>query len=299
MSTVVARREELRTARTPFVSATVVRAARPTSATAGDAAIVLGDGSIEGFVGGDCAESSVRTHALAVLDAHEPLLLRILPEVGGDDAGQPGALTVRNPCLSGGSLEIFLEPWIPPALLVVQGDSPVARSLREVGAAAGFAVEAAGCHLPADATAVVAASHGRADEGGLLVDAVRSGVPYVALVASHRRGSGVLDGLDLTADERASVRTPAGLDIGARTAGEIAVSILAELVSLRPRVVVSPSAVALPADADGTATDPVCGMPVATVEASLHLDLDGGRTWFCGPGCREAFAADPGAYAAS
>lgn len=298
MSTVVARREQLRSARTPFVAATVVRAERPTSATAGDAAIVLGDGSIEGFVGGDCAESSVRTHALAVLDTHEPLLLRILPEVGGDDRGQPGALTVRNPCLSGGSVEIFLEPWIPPALLVVQGDSPVARALREVGAAAGLAAEAAGCHLPADATAVIAASHGRADEASLLVDAVRGGVPYVALVASPRRGAGVLDALDLTVDERARVRSPAGLDLGARTPGEIAVSVLAELISLRPRVVTQPST---PAEATGqaTAVDPVCGMSVATVAASLHLESAGERRWFCGPGCRDAFAADPGAYAAS
>ena len=294
----VDRRDGLRAARTPFVSATVVRAERPTSAQPGDAAIVLEDGSIEGFVGGDCAESSVRAHALASLEAREPLLLRILPEAAVDAPEQPGALTVHNPCLSGGSLEIFLEPWIPPALLVVQGDSPVARSLRELGAAAGFATASTTDGVPGDATAVVAASHGRDDEAAVLVDAVRSGVPYVGLVASPRRAAGVLGALDLSEEERAAIHSPAGLDIGARTPQEIALSILAEIVSVRPRVrTVQPGSTDVPAGAAaGTALDPVCGMTVATVASSLHLDHDGDRIWFCGPGCRDAYAADPTSY---
>ncbi len=295
--------EALRAARTPFVSATVVRAERPTSAKPGDAAIVLPDGSIDGFVGGDCAESSVRAHALASLDAHEPLLLRILPEAAAEVPSQSGAVTVHNPCLSGGSLEIFLEPWIPPALLAIQGDSPVARAIRAVGEAAGFATVDTADGVPTDATAVIAASHGRDEEATLLVEAVRSGVPYVGLVASPRRGAGVLGALDLTADQRTAIRSPAGLDIGARTPEEIALSILAEIVSLRPRVAIAPTD-ALTSDAaetggSGSAIDPVCGMTVATVPSSLHLDLGGERTWFCGPGCRDAYAADPSAYPAA
>lgn len=298
MATVAGRSESLRAARTPFVSATVVRAERPTSAKPGDAAIVLRDGTIEGFVGGDCAESSVRTYALAALDAAEPLLLRILPEAA-DAPAQPGAMTVHNPCLSGGSLEIFLEPWIPPALVVVQGDSPVARALQQLGAASGFSTTSTARGVPADATAVIAASHGRDDEPGVLVDAVRSGVPYVGLVASPRRGAAVIGSLDLDADDRAAIHSPAGLDIGARTPEEIALSILAEIVSIRPRVTApAPALDDAPIVDTGTAIDPVCGMTVATVARSLHLDLDGERTWFCGPGCRDAYASDPASYGA-
>src|SRR3954453_515898 len=113
------RADELRAARTPFVVATVVRAQRPTSVHTGDAALVLGDGTIEGFVGGACAEQSGRLHALRCLETAEPLLLRIVP----GDAEQPaaeGAVTVWTPCLSGGSLEIFLEPVLPrPRVAVV------------------------------------------------------------------------------------------------------------------------------------------------------------------------------------
>src|SRR5512141_2228634 len=107
------RAEELRRNRAAFVHARVVVAEKPTSAKPGAEAIVLADGTIEGFVGGACAESTVRAQALALLDSAETLLLRITPE---PEAPRPGSLTVHNPCLSGGTLEIFLEPIVPAPL---------------------------------------------------------------------------------------------------------------------------------------------------------------------------------------
>src|SRR5947209_2834593 len=97
------RAEALATARVPFVSATVVRVERPASVRPGAAAIILADGSIDGFVGGACAESSVRLQALRVLETGEAVLMRIAPDGGGGEAGE-GTVTVENPCLSGGSL---------------------------------------------------------------------------------------------------------------------------------------------------------------------------------------------------
>jgi len=92
-----------------FVTATVVRAQRPTCVQAGDVAIVRPDGTLEGFVGGVCTEDNVRAYALEALQSGEPLLLRILPEVF-DTIEEDGAVTVGNPCLSGGGIELFLEP---------------------------------------------------------------------------------------------------------------------------------------------------------------------------------------------
>ena len=92
-----------------YVTATVVRAVRPTSVRPGDRAIVRSDGSLDGFVGGVCTEDNVRAYALAALRSGEPLLLRILPEVF-DTVEDDGAVTVGNPCLSGGGIELFLEP---------------------------------------------------------------------------------------------------------------------------------------------------------------------------------------------
>src|SRR3954452_18699706 len=105
-----ARVTELTSARVPFVHATVVRSQEPSSARPGDDAVVLSDGRIEGFVGGQCAEESVRAAALDSLATGESLLLRVLPDGGEHFPESPSARVVVNPCLSGGALEIFLEP---------------------------------------------------------------------------------------------------------------------------------------------------------------------------------------------
>jgi xanthine dehydrogenase accessory factor len=184
--------------------------------------------------------------------------------------------------------------------LVVFGDAPVARSLRALASHLGWDVPEAGANVVNDAAnigddvaAVVVASHGR-DEEVALIEALRAGIPYIGLVASRKRGESVLASLDLGDADVGHVHTPAGLDIGARSSGEVALSIMAEIVSIRPRP--SGRTIADATPSSGTATDPVCGMSVATVESSLHLEHDEGRVWFCGSGCLRAFAADPAAY---
>ncbi|MEY2581399.1 MAG: xanthine dehydrogenase accessory factor [Ilumatobacteraceae bacterium] len=286
-----ARASELRRARAAYVHARVVVAEKPTSAKPGAEAIVLADGTIEGFVGGACAESTVRAQALALLDNGETLLLRITPE---PEPPRPGSLTVHNPCLSGGTLEVFLEPVIPAPLVVVAGDTPIARALLDLVGPLGHAGMSYAGTLPADAAAVVVATHGR-DEEMLLRDALLAEVPYVGLVASRKRGEAVLGALDICGSMKAQVHTPAGLDIGARTPEEVALSILAEIISTRPRQSGRPVGEGAPSSNE-SAIDPVCGMTVAMVDASLHLDHEEHRYWFCGSGCLRAFNADPHAY---
>jgi xanthine dehydrogenase accessory factor len=285
---------ELTRTREPFVQATVVRAQKPTSAHAGDTALVHADGSIDGFVGGTCAEASVREYGLMTLSTNQPLLLRIVP---GETAGPPeeGAVTVANPCLSGGAVEIFLEPRVPAPRMLVVGDSPVAEALADLGRPLGFdvvLVRGEEAQPRAGDAAVVVASHGRGEEPALTA-ALRLGVPYVGLVASRIRGAGVLAALDVSDDQRSRVHSPAGLDIGSRTAAEIALSILAELVAERRAA--ERHAPAAPAPA--SAVDPVCGMTVAAVHTSPHVTVDGGTTWFCCEGCRTAFEKNPARYA--
>ena len=286
---VTARAAALRADRVPFVHVRVVLAENPTSAKPGDEALVLADGTMEGFVGGTCAETTVRSQSLALLDSGDATLLRITPEPEDD---QPGKRVVHNPCLSGGTLELFLEPIVPSPLVFVAGEAPIARALLALGAALGYELrpydgaDLSGC------AAVVVASHGR-DEEDALSAALAAGVPYVGLVASRKRGRAVLESLGGDAIDR--VHSPAGLDIGARTAEEVALSVLAEIVSIRPR----PARVST-GDVEvlviGEAVDPVCGMTVAMVDTSLHLEHEGRTVWFCGSGCLRAFADNPTAF---
>src|SRR5262249_617777 len=290
-------------------AAAVVGAQSPTSVRAGDSAIVRPDGAIGGFVGGTCAEASVRLYSLRAMESGDPVLLRILP---GASEGQPeaseGAVTVKNPCLSGGALEGFLEPHLLAPAPRGLGPAPPAPApaaparRREEAARDGGRGE--------DGGGVGGGGHGEGEErvvrGGL-----RSEVPYVALVASGVRGQAVRESLDLTDDERARLHTPAGIEIGAETPEEIALAILAEIISLRPegepgiaprprstgaapppevpeQASPEPAPVAISTE---TAVDPVCGMEVAVSEASVHLERDGDLHYFCSEGCRDAFMA--------
>lgn len=297
------RADGLRHGRTPFVLATVVRAERPTSAKPGDSALVLPDGTVEGFVGGSCAETTVQLQGLRVLETGESLLLRITPDAatGAEDAPEPGEglVTVANPCLSGGTLDIFLEANLPPALAYIYGHAPIARALLDIGRALGLDARPAQPRdpLPGDLDVIVIATHGR-DEEAVLTEAARTEVPYIGLVASRKRGTAVLDGLGLTEDQRARIHTPAGLDIGARTPTEVALSVYAEIIALRPQTAraAHPHAEAA-AQAKTEVVDPVCGMTVAITPTTLSLDRAGTRVYFCGPGCQHAFADDPSRYA--
>jgi xanthine dehydrogenase accessory factor len=278
----VQRMEGLLAAGDPFVTATVVRAAKPTSVRPGDVALVLADGTIEGFVGGVCAQESVRLHAARAMETGEAVLLRLEPGMGEERAPSNGVVIARNPCLSGGALEIFLDPQLPAPRVVVVGDTPIARAVADVARAAGYDVAHDGDPRPSDA-ALIVASHGSGEEAAL-ARALETGVGYVALVASTRRGGAVLDSLDVPAELRAQVHTPAGLDIGARTPADIAISILAQMVAER-------TAHAPVAAAPRTAVDPVCGMEVLATDATPHADAGGERVYFCCDGCRSAYAA--------
>jgi len=283
------RAAELEDAGVPFVEATVVRCAAPTSARPGDRALVLGDGTVEGFVGGSCADATVRLQALRALETGEPVLLRILPGEQDGPADEPGAVVVANPCLSGGALELFLEPHVPAPRVAVAGESPVARTLGELCAPLGFRARPGAHAEPGDFAAVVA-TLGHGDDQALRAG-LEAGCEYVGLVASRVRGAAVLGALraaGVTEEAVAGVRTPAGLDIGARTHAEIALAILAELVAVR-RAAARPliAAAETTAEPRREAVDPVCGMTVVVGADTPVADSEA----FCCEGCRDAWLA--------
>jgi xanthine dehydrogenase accessory factor len=298
------RSQELAAARESFVTATVVRVQHPASVQPGSVALVLADGTIEGFVGGVCAEQSVKAYSLVALERGEPVLLRILPdpvegEVGPEGvevASEEGAVTVKNPCLSGGAIEVFLEPAPPAPRVVVVGDTPIAVALVRMGAELGLEMVASDGHDPepvGDELALVVAAHGR-DELHALRRGLESGVPYVGLVASEERGAGVLDELradGVGAGLLARVDVPAGIPIGSHGAGEVAVSILAKVVAVRRGASAEPAERPPAAPSASLAIDPVCGMTVAAVASTPSLQHEGETVYFCGEGCKAKFEA--------
>ncbi|MEU5903323.1 XdhC family protein [Micromonospora sp. NPDC047527] len=287
MTTIAERARELTVTREPFVHATVVRAQEPTSARPGDDAVIRSDGSIEGFVGGVCAESSVRAAALDALRDGTALLLRVLPEGAAPFPETPGARVVVNPCHSGGAIEVFLRPMLPAPALRVVGDTPISAAVATLAAFLDFDVvtsdDYAGC------TAVVVAGLGRGEQEAIRA-ALDAGVGYVALVASHKRGAVVLDELGLTDADRSRVHSPAGLDIGARTPAEIALSIMGEVVRAI-RVDGLAPATGAPVTRPQQAVDPVCGMTVLVGPGTPYARVDGQDVWFCCAGCLATYTA--------
>ena len=295
------RAEELAAQGAAFATATVVRAQRPTSAHAGDVALITSDGTIEGFVGGICAEHSVRLFAWTAMKSGDPILLRILPteeEVAAhQDAQQDGAVTVLNSCLSGGAIEIFLEPTLPTPRVNVVGSKPIAAALEQLGPEFDLDIAAVGdnaAELQEGDLGIVVAAHGKGE-----LEAIRAGLeaelPYVGLVASPTRGSALLQELrdaGVPEEQLARVDYPAGIDIGARTPPEVALTILARLIEVRhggsySAPLRSPSAEAPPT----FAVDPICGMTVTMAESTPHLEHDGETIWFCREACKTEYAA--------
>jgi xanthine dehydrogenase accessory factor len=298
------RAHQLTEAGAAFVTATVVRVEHPTSVQPGNVALVHEDGSIEGFVGGVCAQNSVRLYSLKAIERGEPLLLRILPDgpggsesedIGTEIGHDNGSVTVQNPCLSGGAIEVFLEPFLPAPRMIVAGDTPIAAALLRLGPELGLdAVSSrrddSGSPTPnADDLALVVAAHGR-DERAILAAALQAGVRYVGLVASRKRGAAVLEALrddGVPDDLLERVDTPAGLDIGARSPSEIALSILASIIRVRRQSSTAPRSWA--AAPPTTATDPICGMTVVVGPDAITVEHGGDTHYFCGEGCKQAF----------
>lgn len=281
------RAEQLIGERRPFVTATVVRAQQPTSAHPGDTAIVFSDGTIEGFVGGQCAQNSVREAARGALDSGESVLLRVLPDGAPPFPKTSGADVVVNPCLSGGAMEIFLEPTLPAHVLSLYGDTPIADAVVEFARVLDLDVvrSSAAEAVTDDATAVIIASLG-GEEALTIRAALDAGVQYIGMVASRVRGAAVLEQLELTDSERARVHTPVGMYIGAKTPAEIALSIVVDVVRA---IRLDGVSVARIDPVAKTALDPICGMTVTITADTPHLEDDGVDVWFCSPGCRHKY----------
>ncbi len=302
----------------PFAVALVVRYQAPISGKPGNKAIVLGDGKMWGWIGGGCAQPVVVKEALKALADGQPRLIRISPSSSPEE----GIVDYTMTCHSGGTVDIYIEPVLPKPHILILGRSPIARTLVTLAKTIGYAVSVAAQEADrerfSDAdlvqadfdlsqikitpqTFVVVSTQGEYDEEGLEA-AVNTAASYVAFVASKVKAGKVLSylkeqGLDPEKVNR--VRAPAGLDIGASSPEEIAVSILAEIVQARKMVATEqPKSKHVPLPVlNQEARDPICGMTVDVGTAKYKSEFQDVSFYFCCAGCKQTFDKQPDKYA--
>jgi xanthine dehydrogenase accessory factor len=238
----------LRDAKQPFALATVIETSGSVSAKTGAKVVIDRDGRIiTGWVGGGCAEATVCHTALECMDSRESQVIDL--DLNDEVLG------TGMPC--GGSMRVYVEPILPKPRLWILGHGRVAESLCAMAAMTDFDVvvddpladreryPAASRLLsddlsydqltPGPADYVVVATQHKGDHQSM-DRCVRSPVSYIALIASRKRSKLVLDYLrcrGFSEDELRKVYAPAGLDLHARTADEIALATLSEIVLLR------------------------------------------------------------------
>ena len=305
-----------------FAIATVVARRAPVSAHLGDRAIVFADGRMEGFVGGACAHEIIRQQALESIAVGHGRLVSIRPDASEPVAATAEHVVVPMTCASEGAVDVYVEPFVRPRSLIVVGATPIAGALARLArgmdydvvqvvaarerrdvepgsAALGVTVasldDLASVARDGRPDSAVVVSQGHYDEQALEV-LLKAGVPYVGLVASRTRGATVRSLLEENGVPGvASLRSPAGLDLGGRTAPEVALSILAEIVQTQTSQIRKQT----PAPAAATnAVDPVCGMDVTVASARHTAEVDGVAYYFCCANCRSKFLKDPQAYRA-
>jgi xanthine dehydrogenase accessory factor len=311
---IFARAAKLKQHGQPFVLATVVWSQSPSSARPGARAIVTPDGALTGWIGGSCSRPAVIREALKALGDGEPRLLRLDP-VGTPDATRPSLVVEPLTCHSGGAIEVFLEPCLPPLQLIVYGESPIADVVIRLGRVVGYQVIAArpgGVDTaPAEAdvlldaldvsslvagrrSVAVVATMGVYDEDAVIA-ALEADVGFVSLVASGKRFESVrdvLEGAGMSTTQISQVKAPAGLDISASTPEEIAVSILAEIIAKKSSLPI-PETPSVESSSRTVAVDPVCGMEIEIATARHVVEYGEQRFYFCCASCRSLFEANP------
>jgi len=302
-----------------FALVTVVRREPPSSARVGDAAVITAGGEYHGWVGGGCTRSTVLREALRAIADGEPRLLSLSPEPG-EEGRRAGIVALPMTCDSGGTVEIYVEPVLPVARLLLFGSSPAVRVLARIGHAMGYRVEVVDADadngsfpeaervsrtiapeaVPRGAHVLVATMGERDLEA---IEAVAGRAPaYLGVIASPKRFAQLRDALRARGVPREALEqivAPAGLDIGARTPEEIALSIMAQIVERRRRPAANAPGISEPEQAPREAIDPVCGMSVTIAGARHTAEAHGVKYTFCCAGCRAKFLAEPSRYLAA
>lgn len=314
--------QELRKRNEPFAIAVVVRREAPSSGKTGDKAIINKFGEIIGWVGGGCVRAILIKEAEDAMKTGIARLVRIGKSL--TQSQQEGVMEYKMTCQSEGLVEVFIEPVLPPPHLVVMGKTAIAKALVKLAKTTGFRVTAVAPDIKPDtfdkvdelitqynlkqvntteASCIVVATQGDQDETALQ-EAVGKVNCYLGFVSSRKKGNKVMDYLkDAGVDpvRVAAIKSPAGIDINAKSPEEVAISILAEIIQVKSQ---APAASAF-TQFDTTRAEagkpkfyinPECGVPVDVNSPKHVIDYKGEKVYFCCDGCKVKFEQDPEKY---
>jgi xanthine dehydrogenase accessory factor len=314
--------QELTKKNEPFAIAVVVRREEPSSGKVGDKAVINKSGQIIGWVGGGCVKSIIIKEAEDAMKSGKARLVRIGKTKSS--VKQEGVMEYKMTCQSDGMVELFIEPVLPQPHMIVVGKTAIAKALVKLGKAAGYRVTAMSQDARPDtyegpdelitqinwqqvkmthSSFIVVATQGEQDEQSLET-ALQQEYAYLGFVASNKKKTAVFTYLlDKGADPKKldTVKSPAGIDIQAKTPEEVAISILAEIIQTKYSNPVSP---AFTTFNDSRAEsgqpkfyiNPVCGIPVDINHPKHVIDYKGDLVYFCCDGCKESFEKDPEKY---
>ena len=304
----------------PAAVAQVVRREAPTSGKPGDKALITADGEVHGWIGGGCTKGIVIKEALEAIREEKPRLVKI--QNGLDAPEQEGVRQYRMTCMSGGAVEVYIEPIMAVTEIMIFGRSHIAKALCEIGQAAGFRINivsdlAEAEMFPSAEEIQSLAAFKKTDKKGKNVYAVvctqgeddanhleaalAMNPDYISFVSSRKKANSILMGLKrsgVSHDQLVRIQTPAGLDINAKTPEEVAISILAQVIKHRRSGESSADNEMELELTEDLYINPVCKIPVQKSTAKYILEYEGEKVYFCCDGCKESFEKDPAAYMA-
>ncbi len=315
-----------------FAIAQVIDRIAPSSGKVGDKALILATGELIGWVGGGCVRGIVIKEALDVIKTKRFRRVRISPEGGTRETANYKEYVMS--CQSKGTLEVLIEPVIPQPELIVVGKSNIARKLVQMASAADFkvAVMASNADVQMFPTAnhvsetvdfsflkgvsntyIIVTTQGEDDDLSVK-KALETSVKYVGFVASKKKAEDIktyLKNEGISEERINQLRSPVGLDINAKLASEVAISILAEVIDhfrkgnvsekmpVHQPDTTSEKVASMPAAAtfaEEYYINPVCQVPVSKKNPKHVVEYQGEKVYFCCDGCKVSFDKEPSKY---
>jgi xanthine dehydrogenase accessory factor len=309
--------KELFQSKVPFATAIVVNRVEPSSGKPGDKALIMRDGTIKGWIGGGCTRGIILKEALLAIQQGKPRLVNISPDANA--ATTQGIVSYTMTCQSGGSVSVYIEPVLPRPHILILGKSHIAMALAKLSKATGYEVtviskgaekeafptvdklidsEQLNTAHVAQNTYIVVCTQGENDSLALK-QALKSNADYVSLVSSLKKANSIYNELKkegIGVDLLKKIKTPAGLNINAKLPEEVAISILAEIISQFRDNKKEKEQNEPKLDMKEYFINPVCNIPIQKSTAKYVIPYKGKDYFFCCDGCKISFEKEPERY---